>query len=298
MTVMGGSSMFSGSMVAIVTPFKDGKIDEKSFAFLIEEQIEQGTSAIVPCGTTGESATLSHTEHDRVIELTVQAARGRVPVIAGTGSNSTQEAVMLTKHAKTAGANGALLICPYYNKPTQEGLYQHFKTVAEAVDLPLVLYNIPSRTGINLLPATLERLMEFRNIVAIKESSGSLPQVSEIIRLCGDRLTVLSGDDVLTLPILSLGGRGVISVAANIAPKDFSRMVQSALKNDWTEARRLHYHLTPLTDALFLETNPVPVKTALELMSRCRSEVRLPLVPLSQDNHNKLENILKRYNLI
>ena len=199
---------------------------------------------------------------------------------------------MLTKHAKTAGADGALLICPYYNKPTQEGLYQHFKTVAEAVDLPLVVYNIPSRTGINMLPSTLYRLMDFRNIIAIKESSGSLPQVSEMIRLCGDRLIVLSGDDVLTLPILSLGGRGVISVAANIAPQDFSRMVQSALKNDWQEARRLHHHLTPLADALFLETNPVPVKTALELIGRCRSEVRLPLVPLSQDNRDKLENIL------
>ena len=294
----GGSAMFTGSMVAIVTPFKDGRIDEGSFASLIEEQIEQGTSAIVPCGTTGESATLSHVEHDRVIELTVQAARGRVPVIAGTGSNSTSEAVTLTKHAKNAGADGALLICPYYNKPTQEGLYQHFLTVAKAVDLPLVVYNIPSRTGINMLPRTIERLMEFRNIVAIKESSGSLPQVSEMIRLCGDRLTVLSGDDGLTLPILSVGGRGVVSVAANIAPQDCARMVQSALKNDWQEARRLHHHLTPVVDALFLETNPVPVKTALELMGRCRSEVRLPLVPLSQENHEKLKHILERYDFI
>ncbi len=290
--------MFTGSMVALVTPFKEGLVDEKALGDLIEFQIEQGTSAIIPCGTTGESATLSHAEHDRVIEFTVKAVRGRIPVIAGTGSNSTKEAIVLTQHAKAAGADGALLICPYYNKPTQQGLYLHFKAIAEAVDIPQVLYNIPSRTGVNLLPETVARLLEMKNVVAIKESSGSLQQVSELIRRCGDRIAVISGDDALTVPILSLGGRGMISVAANIVPKDCSALVQSALKGNWADARRLHYSLSPLFDALFLETNPTPVKTALAIMNRCSSEVRLPLCPMSEANREILRTTMKQYGLI
>jgi 4-hydroxy-tetrahydrodipicolinate synthase len=290
--------MFSGSMVAIVTPFKNGRVDEKALGDLIEFQVAQGTSAIVPCGTTGESATLSHEEHNRVIEITVGAVNGRIPVIAGSGSNSTQEAIALTRHAKTVRADAALLICPYYNKPPQEGLYRHFKSVAEAVDLPLVLYNIPGRTGVNMLPQTVGRLMAFRNIVGIKESSGSLPQIGEVIRLCGERLSVISGDDALTLPILSIGGRGVISVAANIVPRDCSQMVQSALKGNWDDARTLHHRLSPLFDVLFVETNPIPVKAALALLGRCASDVRLPLSPISDANLEKLRAGLKRYGLL
>jgi len=290
--------MLTGSMVALVTPFRKGRVDEKALRGLIEFQIQGGTSAIVPCGTTGESATLSHSEHNRVIELTVKAVRGRVPVIAGTGSNSTAEAIALTRHAKKVRADGALLICPYYNRPTQEGLYRHFKAIAKAVDLPLVLYNIPSRTGVNLLPTTAARLLEFPTIVAMKESSGSLQQISELIGLCGDRLTVISGDDALTLPIIALGGQGVISVAANLVPKDCAELVKAALKGDGERARRLHYRLSPLTDALFLETNPIPVKAALELMGRCSGEVRLPLCPMADANHERLKKAMKEYGLI
>ena len=290
--------MLTGSMVALVTPFRKGRVDEKALRGLIEFQIQGGTSAIVPCGTTGESATLSHSEHNRVIELTVKAVRGRVPVIAGTGSNSTAEAIALTRHAKKVRADGALLICPYYNRPTQEGLYRHFKAIAKAVDLPLVLYNIPSRTGVNLLPTTAARLLEFPTIIAMKESSGSLQQISDLIGLCGDRLTVISGDDALTLPIIALGGQGVISVAANLVPKDCAELVKAALKGDGERARRLHYRLSPLTDALFLETNPVPVKAALELMGRCSGEVRLPLCPMADANHERLKKAMKEYGLI
>lgn len=294
--------MFSGSMVAIVTPFKKGKLDEKAFGNLIEFQIAGGTSGIVPCGTTGESATLSHEEHNRVIELAVKIVNGRVPVVAGTGSNSTEEAVALTRHAQIVGADAALLICPYYNKPTQEGLYRHFMTVAKSVDLPLMPYNIPGRTGVNMLPATVARLVDAktggRNIVAIKESSGSIQQISEVIRLCGDRLAVISGDDALTLPILSLGGRGVISVAANIIPKDCADLVKAALKGDWDKARRLHFGMSPLVDALFVETNPIPVKTALGWMGKCSDEVRLPLCPLSEASQAILKKTMKAYGLI
>ena len=294
--------MFSGSLVAIVTPFRKGKLDEKAFGDLIEFQIAEGTSGIVPCGTTGESATLSHEEHSRVIALAVKIVHGRVPVVAGTGSNSTEEAVSLTRHAKKVGADAALLICPYYNKPTQEGLYRHFTAVAQAVDLPLMPYNIPGRTGVNMLPATVARLVDpktgAKNIVAIKESSGSLTQISEVIRLCGDRLAVLSGDDALTLPILSLGGRGAISVAANLIPKDCAEMTKAALKDDWAKARRLHFRMSALVDALFLETNPIPVKTALGWMGKCSDEVRLPLCPMSESNREKLKKAVKDYGLI
>jgi 4-hydroxy-tetrahydrodipicolinate synthase len=290
--------MFKGLIVAIVTPFKSGRVDEKALGDLIEFQISNGTQGIVPCGTTGESATLSHAEHNRVIEFTVEIARGRVAVIAGTGSNSTDEAISLTQHAKKAGVDGALLIAPYYNKPMQEGLYQHFKKVAETVDLPLVVYNIPGRTGINITPQTFARLTQIKNIVAIKESSGSLQQISEIIHCCGDRFILLSGDDALALPTLAVGGKGIISVAANIIPADMAQMVRAFDRGDLQEAQRLHYRMFGLFHALFLETNPIPVKTALSLMGRCSGELRLPLCPLSSENLERLKQAMKEYGLI
>ncbi len=290
--------MFKGLIVAIVTPFKNGRVDEKALGDLIDFQISNGTQGIVPCGTTGESATLSHAEHNRVIEFTVEIARGRVAVIAGTGSNSTDEAISLTQHAKKARVDGALLIAPYYNKPMQEGLYQHFKKVAETVDLPLVVYNIPGRTGINITPQTFARLTQIKNIVAIKESSGSLQQMSEIIHYCGDRFILLSGDDALALPTLAVGGKGIISVAANIIPADMAQMVRAFDRGDLQEAQRLHYQMFGLFHALFLETNPIPVKTALSLMGRCSGELRLPLCPLSSENLERLKQAMKEYGLI
>ena len=290
--------MFHGSLVAIVTPFKKGKVDEKALGDLIDWQIAQGTHGIVPCGTTGESATLTHEEHERVVAFTIEAAKGRVPVIAGTGSNSTDEAITLTKHAKKAGADGALLITPYYNKPTQEGLYRHYKALAEAVDLPIVLYNIPGRTSVNMLPPTVARLSSFKNIVAIKEGSGSLQQVSDIIQACGERMTVLSGDDALTLPMMALGAKGVITVTANIAPKDMAKMVDAFAAGKLAEARKLHYKMSPLFAALFYETNPIPVKEALGMMGKCSAELRLPLCPMAADTREKLSRALKDYGLI
>ena len=290
--------MFHGSLVAIVTPFKKGKVDEKALGDLIDWQIAQGTHGIVPCGTTGESATLTHEEHERVVAFTIEAAKGRVPVIAGTGSNSTDEAVTLTKHAKKAGADGALLITPYYNKPTQEGLYRHYKAVAEAVDLPIVLYNIPGRTSVNMLPTTVARLASFKNIVAIKEGSGSLQQVSDVMQACGERMTVLSGDNALTLPMMALGAKGVITVTANIAPKDMAKMTDAFAAGKLTEARKLHYKMSPLFAALFYETNPIPVKEALGMMGKCSAELRLPLCPMAADTREKLSRALKDYGLI
>ncbi len=285
-------------MVAIVTPMKDGAIDEKALEALVEFHLENGTSAIVPCGTTGESATLSHDEHRRVIELTVKVVDGKIPVIAGTGSNSTEEAIALTQHAKTAGATAALLITPYYNKPTQEGLYRHFKAIAEGVDLPQILYNIPGRTGVNMLPETVARLLEHENVVGMKEGSGSIQQMGHLIHLCGDRLCVISGDDVLTLPLMALGGKGVISVTANIAPSDMAEMTAAALSGDFTEARRINEKLYPLHQVLFLETNPIPVKAALALMGRCSDEVRLPLCGLSDAYLTRLRTTLSDYGLL
>jgi 4-hydroxy-tetrahydrodipicolinate synthase len=290
--------MFTGSLVAIVTPFSNGHIDETALGDLIEFQIANGTDGIVPCGTTGESATLSHVEHDRVVALTVEVVRKRVPVIAGTGSNSTEEAIALTRHAKEAGADGALLITPYYNKPMQEGLFRHYKAVAEAVDFPIVLYNIPGRTGVNLAPATVARLTSLRNIVGIKEGSGSLQQVSEIIQACGDRMTVLSGDDALTLPMMAVGAKGVITVTANIAPADMAAMVDVFLAGKINEAQRLHYKLYPLFNALFYETNPIPVKEALAMMGKIDGELRLPLSPMGPDTREKLTRALKDYGLV
>jgi 4-hydroxy-tetrahydrodipicolinate synthase len=290
--------MFTGSLVAIVTPFKNGRVDERALVDLIEFQIANGTDGIVPCGTTGESATLTHEEHNRVIGLTIEAVRRRVPVIAGTGSNSTAEAIALTKHAQQAGADAALLITPYYNKPTQEGLFRHYKAIADAVELPLVLYNIPGRTSVNMLPATVARLASIRNIVAIKEGSASLQQVSEIIQACGDRMTVLSGDDPLTLPMLAVGAKGVITVTANIVPGDMAAMVDAFAAGKLDEARRVHYRLYPLFTALFYETNPIPVKEALAMMGKIQPDLRLPLCPMSADNRDKLARALKDYGLI
>lgn len=290
--------MFTGSLVAIVTPFRRGKVDEKALAELIEWQIASGTSGIVPCGTTGESATLSHDEHNRVIELTVEVVRRRVPVVAGTGSNSTDEAIALTKHAKQAGADGSLLITPYYNKPTQEGLYRHYRAVAEAVDLPLVLYNIPGRTGVNMLPATIARLTALPTIVGVKEGSGSVQQASDIVQMCGDRLTVLAGDDALTLPMMAVGGKGVITVTANIVPSEMAGLVTAFAEGKIEVARRIHFKLSPLFAALFLETNPIPVKEALSLMGKIDPELRLPLSPMAQDTREKLLQALKDASLI
>jgi len=290
--------MFSGSLVAIVTPFRNGKFDEKSYGELIEFQIANGTHGIVPCGTTGESATLSHLEHERVIAFTVEAVNHRVPVIAGTGSNATDEAITFTKHAKQVGADGALLITPYYNKPTQEGLYQHYAEVAKAVDLPLILYNIQGRTSINMAPATIARTAQFDNIVGIKEGSGSLGQVSEIIHLCGENFTILSGDDPLTLPMMALGAKGVITVTANVAPKDMANLVDTALAGDFAKARTYHFKLAPLFSALFYETNPIPVKEALSMMNKLQLEFRLPLTPLSSDNRERLGQVMKESGLI
>jgi 4-hydroxy-tetrahydrodipicolinate synthase len=285
-------------MVALVTPFRDDTIDEAAVKRLIELHIESGTSALVPCGTTGESATLSFKEHDRLIDLTVQTARGRIPVIAGTGSNNTREAIHLTKHAKKAGADAALLISPYYNKPTQQGLYLHFKAIAEAVDIPLVVYNIASRTAVNIEPETFARLSAIKNIVAIKESSGNLEQMSRILQLTNGKMALLSGDDGLTLPVLAIGGTGVISVVANIVPRDVVAMVSTFEAGKRQEAIQLHQRLLPLVKAMFLETNPIPVKTAMGLLGMIAPELRLPLCELSEANHERLRSALEDYGLL
>lgn len=290
--------MFKGSMVAIVTPFRNGKIDEKGLGDLIEFQIKNGTDVLVPCGTTGESATLSHEEHHQVVEFTVRTVNRRVPVIAGAGSNSTSETLELTKYAKKAGADGVLLITPYYNKPTQEGLYQHFETVADSADIPIILYNVPGRTSVNMLPATVARLRKKKNIVGIKEASGDMKQVSEIIRLCGRDFDVISGDDFTTLPLLCLGGVGAISVTANIAPADCAALFDAFFTGKRDEALKLHYKLEPLHGPMFIETNPIPVKTALALMGKIAEEFRLPLCPMADANKEKLKNALRDYGLI
>ena len=290
--------MFKGSIVAIVTPFVNDAVDEERLRELVEFQIANGTDAIVPCGTTGESSTLDYEEHDRVIEIVVQQTKGRVPVIAGTGSNSTKEAIELTEHARKLGADGALLVTPYYNKPTQEGLYRHYRAVAEAVPLPQILYNVPGRTGVNLLPETVARLAEIANIVAIKEATGSLQQASEVIALCGDKLDVLSGDDFITFPMMACGAKGVISVVANIMPKEVAALVDAFVAGNMEEARQWHLKLLKISNAMFIETNPVPVKTAVALMGKATDEVRLPLAPMSDANRAKLAAIMKEYGLI
>ena len=290
--------MFEGSFVAIVTPFKNGEVDASALRELIEFHILNGTNGIVPCGTTGESATLNHAEHEEVIRISVETCKGRIPVLAGTGSNATQEAIELTLRAQKIGANGALLITPYYNKPTQEGLFQHFSAVAKETDIPIILYNVPSRTSINMLPSTVARLSSVNNIVGIKEASGSLVQVSEIIDLCGPDFEVISGEDPLTWPILAIGGKGVISVTANLVPDKFAKLVDAARTGDVETAKALHYELLKLNDIMFVETNPIPVKSALALMDRIQNEFRAPLCPPSEESLSQLKAVLKAYALI
>jgi 4-hydroxy-tetrahydrodipicolinate synthase len=290
---------FQGSIVAMVTPFRNGKIDEPKVRELVELHVKSGTDAIVPCGTTGESPTLSHDEHRRMVELTVSAAAGRIPVIAGTGSNSTSEAIDLTKHAERAGVQGALVVNPYYNKPTQEGLYRHFRTVAEATSLPILVYNIQGRTAVNIETDTMARLArDAQNVVGVKEASGSLDQMSQVILACGPDFSVLSGDDNITLPLLVIGGRGVISVIANIVPRETSEMVHAALDGDWKRARELHYKLFPLARAAFLETNPIPIKEAMAMAGMLEPEFRLPMCRMGDANRQKLRAILESYGLV
>ncbi|MFQ5329571.1 MAG: 4-hydroxy-tetrahydrodipicolinate synthase [Thermodesulfobacteriota bacterium] len=290
--------MLQGSMTAIVTPFRNGKIDEKGFRRLIEFQVKGGSDGIVPCGTTGESATLTPEEHERVVEIAIDAAKGRVPVIAGTGSNSTDETISFTRHAEEAGADAVLLISPYYNKPTQEGLYQHYRAVAEAVSIPIILYNVPGRTALNMLPETVARLSKFRNIIGIKEASGSLAQVSDIIEMSRKGFVVLSGDDFITLPMLAIGAKGAISVTSNIMPKDMSQMCAAQLGGDTKKALKLHYKMQSLHRSMFLETNPIPVKTALAMMGLVREEFRLPLVKMRGEKRRRLKGVLKDYGVI
>ena len=290
--------MFKGVFTALVTPFRNNRIDEEALRNLIEDQIAGGVSGIVPCGTTGESATLTHDEHKKVIEISLDCAKGRIPVIAGTGSNSTVETIELTKHARDAGADAALLITPYYNKPEQEGLYMHYKAVAEAVDLPLILYNVPGRTAVNLLPQTVERLSRLGNIAGIKEATANMEQISWLKRLCGENFSLLSGDDATVLPFMSIGGHGVISVLSNVAPGDMSALVHACLEGDMDEARKLHYRLLPLANVLFSETNPIPVKAALHLTGSISDEIRLPLTSLSGEKLDELSTCLQELGLI
>ncbi len=290
--------MFGGAMVALVTPFSNNRVDEEKIRELVEWQIASGSKAIVPCGTTGESATLSHDEHNLVVETVVKAVNKRVPVIAGTGSNSTEEAILLTSHARESGADGVLMITPYYNKPTQEGLYQHFKKVAESVPIPIILYNVPSRTAINMLPETVARLAEIENIVGIKDASGSTDSTSQLLSICPDKIEVYSGDDAMTLPLLAIGGKGVISTTSNVAPSDMAGLCDAALSGDFAKARKLHYKLLPLIQAMFVETNPIPVKTAVAMMGKIGDEFRLPLVHPSEANRKKIEQALKNYGLL
>jgi 4-hydroxy-tetrahydrodipicolinate synthase len=288
-----------GSIVAIVTPFKNGDIDENALKDLIEFQIENGTHGIVPCGTTGESPTLSHEEHEYVIELTVKAVKKRIPVVPGTGSNSTDEAIRLTKFAEKVGADAALSIVPYYNKPTQEGLYLHFKKIASQVKIPIILYNVPGRTGVSIAPETIARLAnDCKNIIGVKEATGSVQMASRILYLCGMDFIVLSGEDAINFPLLTIGGKGFITVTANVAPRDVAGLYNFYVRGEFNQARELHYKLHPLNEAMFIETNPIPVKVALSIMGKVRNEFRLPLCPMAPGNLEKLKTALKQYGLI
>ncbi len=290
--------MFHGSLVALITPFKDGQVDYDTLDELIDFHLRGGTDGIVPCGTTGESPTLSHEEHKAVVEHVIRAVGGKVPVIAGTGSNSTAEAIELTAHAKKSGADGSLQVCPYYNKPTQEGFYQHFKTIAEEVDIPLVLYNIPGRCGgTGMTAETVAKLAEIENIVGIKEASGSLDMCSSIANLCD--ITILSGDDSLTLPIAAVGGKGVISVVANIVPGDVKAMTDLILEGDFVSARKWHSKLFSLSKSMLgLSTNPIPIKAAMAMLGMSGEEMRLPMTPMDEKSRAKLREILCAYGLL
>lgn len=290
---------FRGAFVAIVTPFIDGKLDEQGLKDLIEFQIENGTNGIVPCGTTGESATMSHEEHHRVVELTVKTVKGRVPVLAGTGSNSTTETVELTQHAKNAGADGALVITPYYNKPSQEGLYQHFKKVAESVDIPLILYNVPSRTSIDMAAATVARCAEIDNIAGIKEATADMNRACDVIRRCPADFAVMSGDDFTSLALVLLGGTGVISVTSNVDPKNMSALINAGLEGNLVKAREIQYKIFPLMGSMFFDTNPVPAKKALELMGKIKSGLpRQPLWKMGEEPLARMKQVLQAQGLI
>lgn len=292
-------------MTAIVTPFKkDQAIDEEALRKLVDWQISQGTDVLVPCGSTGEAATLSYEEHDRVIQIVVeqatlrQAQGKRVKVLAGTGSNSTAEAIEMTRHAKKIGADGSLQVTPYYNKPTQEGLFRHFQAIATAVDLPIILYNVPGRTCVNMLPETDARLAKIPNIVGIKEASGNLEQIKKVVALCGPDFAVLSGEDAQNFDILAIGGKGTISVTANIVPQKMAQMWDLFAASKKEEAQKIHKELDPLHSAVFFETNPIPVKTALSLMGRCQEQFRLPLCEMGKENRERLVKVLKEYRLV
>ncbi len=298
--VMMDASRFRGSSVAIITPFmNNGDIDYEGYKRLLDWQIEQGTDVILTCGTTGESATMSHEEHQKVIETTISHVNGRVPVLCGAGSNSTTEAISLSKFAEKAGADAVLSVAPYYNKPTQEGLYQHFKTIAEAINVPVVLYNVPGRTSSNISAETTLRLAQIPNIIAVKEASGNFNQIMAILQDRPQDFLVLSGDDAISLAMMALGGDGIISVVANETPKMLSDMVHYALDGNWDKARELHYKLLNLMEINFIETNPVPAKTALQMMGKIDgANVRLPLVGMKQESKDKLAAVLKEMNLI
>jgi 4-hydroxy-tetrahydrodipicolinate synthase len=292
--------MFKGAYTAMVTPFdKNGEIDEEGLRSQVKFQIKEGIRGLVPTGTTGECATLSHEEHNRVVDIVIDAAKGKVPVIPGTGSNSTKEAIALTRHAKETGADGALLVVPYYNRPTQAGLYAHFKKLAEEIDIPQIVYNIPSRTGVNLLPETLARLAKLKNVVGVKEASGDMKQVAKIIELTrGEDFSVISGNDSDTLEIMKLGGAGVISVVSNIIPGKVAKLVNSFGSGDTNTAERINVELAPLFKILFIETNPGPVKMAMNWMGMAGGGLRLPLVELEPENQEKLRKVLKEFGLI
>ncbi len=290
---------YNGALVALVTPFIDGQLDEQGLIDLIEFQIGSGTHGIVPCGTTGESATISFAEHKRVIDLTVKTVNGRVPVIAGTGGNNTLEAIELTESAKDSGADAVLSVVPYYNKPNQEGMYLHFKEIAQQVDIPLFLYNVPGRTVVNMLPETVARLAEIDSIIGIKEACGSLEQVTDVIRRCPDDFIILSGDDFTAMPSVLIGGRGVISVISNVYPKGMAQMMEAALAGDLKKANELHYRMFALMKLMFCAPNPVPAKKALELMGRIQSGLpRLPLAPVDAASLEKLKAGMAALNLL
>ena len=291
--------MFEGSFVALVTPFKDDEsLDEAKLKELIEFQIDGGTHGIVPCGTTGESPSLSEDEHDRVIELTVETVNGRVPIIAGTGSNSTARTLRATEHAAHAGADAALIVTPYYNKPNQQGLYAHYMKIADSVDIPIIIYNVPGRCGTDILSDTVAQLADHPNIVGLKEATGELKRASELVSMCPDDFVVLSGDDINTLPILSVGGKGVISVVANVDPADIAETCNAFKAGNIELARKLHYKTMQLAVDLFIETNPIPAKTALMLMGKLNGKLRLPLAPLTPANQETLRQTLKDAGLI
>ncbi len=295
------ASNFQGSAVALVTPFKNGAIDEKTLRDLVEWHIAEGTDVIVPCGTTGESATINYEEHDRVIKIVVEQVKKRIPVLAGTDSNATSEAIEMTKHDKSIREDGSLQVTPYYNKPTQEGLYRHFKAIAEAVDLPMMLYNVPGRTSVNMLPETAARLASIKNIICIKEASGNLEQVKKVIELCKNvRLDfqILSGEDAQNLEIIELGGVGMISVTANVVPGKLAQMWDLYRAGKKDEAKKIHQELQPLHAAMFFETNPIPAKTALSLMGKCSGEFRLPLCEMGKENSDKLKKVLQEFKLV